>query len=519
MAITSTDKGWLEVNDEICRILGYTRNELLGKTWVDITHPDDLAADVAQFERIMAGEFDHHSMDKRFIRKDGQIIDGTISVSCVRRPDGQIDYFVVMLQDVTQRKHAEAALRESEQRLRLLGDNLPDSAVLQFTRENDGTPRFLYFSAGIESLCGVKVEDVLKDANVLFAQVTPESVGAFMETERLATTHFTVFDVEYMIRRSDGKERWMRVRSRPRRLDSGQIVWDGVQTDITAIKQAEQEIKSLNESLEQRVEERTAELERVEQQKRQLAEILEASPDLVGMADPEGRVLYLNQAFSKALGRSPERELLRIVDCHPTEANRLIQEEGLPTAARAGVWRGETEIVAHDGRLIPVSQLILAHTNSQGLLDYYSTIMRDMTERNQIEEELRTKSGRLTQANVDLARASRLKDEFLASMSHELRTPLTGILTMSETLQEQVYGILNQDQNRAVRDIEECGRHLLALINDILDVAKIEAGKIELCPLRFWSSNCASHRCGWLSTRPTRKTSRFLSPEMKPSRC
>ena len=90
------------------------------------------------------------------------------------------------------------------------------------------------------------------------------------------------------------------------------------------------------------------------------------------------------------------------------------------------------------------------------------------------------RTSELVAANAELARAARLKDEFLASMSHELRTPLNGILTMSESLQEQVYGSLNAAQGRALRDIEECGRHLLALINDILDVAKIEAGKIEL---------------------------------------
>src|SRR3954453_11916297 len=70
MAITSPAKGCLEVNDEICRILGYTRQDLLRKTWAEITHPDDLAADVAQFDRVMAGEIDGYAMDKRWIRKD-----------------------------------------------------------------------------------------------------------------------------------------------------------------------------------------------------------------------------------------------------------------------------------------------------------------------------------------------------------------------------------------------------------------------------------------------------------------
>ena len=208
--------------------------------------------------------------------------------------------------------------------------------------------------------------------------------------------------------------------------------------------------------------------------------MLEASPDFVGMADPEGRVFYLNRAFSEDLGRSPEREPLTVPDCHPAGTVRVIHDEGFPTAARAGVWRGETEFLTHQGQSIPVSQLILGHSNPEGKLEFYSTIMRDISERKQMELALRRRGEELAAANAELAGAARLKDEFLASMSHELRTPLNGILGMSEGLQEQVYGPLNAKQLRAVKDVEECGRHLLALINDILDVAKIEAGKVEL---------------------------------------
>ncbi|WP_165235406.1 ATP-binding protein [Aquisphaera insulae] len=117
MAITSPTKGCLEVNDEICRILGYTRHELLRKTWAEMTHPDDLAADVAQFDRVMAGEVDGYTMDKRWIRKDGRTIDTTISLNCLRREDGSVDYFVALLQDITEKKRAGEALRRSEARL------------------------------------------------------------------------------------------------------------------------------------------------------------------------------------------------------------------------------------------------------------------------------------------------------------------------------------------------------------------------------------------------------------------
>jgi len=119
MAITSPSKGILEVNDEICRILGYGRDELLKMTWPEITHPEDVAADVINFARVMSGEVDGYAIDKRWIRKDGRIIDTTISVKCVRSEDGSVDYFVALLDDITERKQAEGALRESEERLDL----------------------------------------------------------------------------------------------------------------------------------------------------------------------------------------------------------------------------------------------------------------------------------------------------------------------------------------------------------------------------------------------------------------
>jgi PAS domain S-box-containing protein len=121
MAITSPSKGCLEVNDKVCEILGYERGELLQMTWAQITHPDDLAADVASFNQVLAGKIDAYAIDKRFIRKDGQVIDATISVRCLRLTDGSVDHFVALLQDITERKRAEEALRraheQSEQRV------------------------------------------------------------------------------------------------------------------------------------------------------------------------------------------------------------------------------------------------------------------------------------------------------------------------------------------------------------------------------------------------------------------
>ncbi len=107
IAITSPAKGWIEVNDRICSLLGYAREELMRKTWVEMTHPDDLSADLRQFERVLAGEIDQYQLEKRFLHKSGKVIWIGLSVGCVRKADRLVDYFIALLEDITERKQIE----------------------------------------------------------------------------------------------------------------------------------------------------------------------------------------------------------------------------------------------------------------------------------------------------------------------------------------------------------------------------------------------------------------------------
>ena len=112
MAATSPEKEWLEVNDALCEILGYTRDELKHMTWPDLTHPDDLAASLIEFDRILKGEIDEFSAENRFVRKDGSIVHVRRSPRAVRKADGSLDYVVVWIDDITQRKQDEQQIQQ-----------------------------------------------------------------------------------------------------------------------------------------------------------------------------------------------------------------------------------------------------------------------------------------------------------------------------------------------------------------------------------------------------------------------
>lgn len=211
-----------------------------------------------------------------------------------------------------------------------------------------------------------------------------------------------------------------------------------------------------------------------------LLAILENSLDFIAMADAEGRIDFLNRAARTMLGLGEDyRERGLMIDiAHPAWANELLMETALPTAAREGIWSGETALRHAQGFDIPVFQVIVAHRDGRGEVMHYSTVIHDLTERKRAESDLII-------AKEAAERASRAKSEFLSSMSHELRTPMNAILGFAQLLQQDPVDRLTEGQKESVEQITAAGWHLLKLINDVLDLAKIEAGKfdVQLNPL------------------------------------
>jgi predicted ATPase/signal transduction histidine kinase len=141
------------------------------------------------------------------------------------------------------------------------------------------------------------------------------------------------------------------------------------------------------------------------------------------------------------------------------------------------LWEGR--VILNSGTIKWIKSASRPELQADGAI-VWDGVMLDVTERKQSQFDLNLTNERLELTVAELQQATRLKDEFLATMSHELRTPLNAILGMSEALQEEIFGAINARQLNAVSTIEQSGEHLLSLINDILDVSKIAAGKLEL---------------------------------------
>ena len=235
------DRRHVFVNRRVAEVIGYTQEEIigLGADFVrDLMHPDDVA-NLAQYERELAALADDATLrhEYRLRHRDGRWR-WLLSLESVFRRDsnGRLLQIIGTGTDITERKHAEEAQRESERQLRSIADNLPGSAVFRFAKEPDGERHFLSLSGGIREINGVLVEDLLRNARNILDLVPAEHREQLLRVLDRSEREFVDLDLELPMHRPDGKLRWLHLRSRPHRQTSGRIVWDGVVTDITRAK-------------------------------------------------------------------------------------------------------------------------------------------------------------------------------------------------------------------------------------------------------------------------------------------
>jgi PAS domain S-box-containing protein len=293
IAITSPEKGWIEVNDKICSMMGYSRDELLRTTWAELTHPEDLVADVEQFNQVLAGHIDSYSMDKRFFRKNGEVLWASIAVGCVRDSGGMVKYIVALGLDITERKRVEKVLQESEARYRELAESISD---VFFAMDRD--LRYTYWNKASEKLTGIAAKDAIgKSLSELF----PDEAGAraarfYLEVLRTQQPRNFVNDYRF-----DGKDFFFEISAYPSSAGLSVFV-----KDITEHKRMEEELRISRDKLEMRVQERTKELEAVNEALR--AENEERLRAEIELRESENRLRELSTALLSTQER--ERKLI-----------------------------------------------------------------------------------------------------------------------------------------------------------------------------------------------------------------
>jgi PAS domain S-box-containing protein len=220
---------------------------------------------------------------------------------------------------------------------------------------------------------------------------------------------------------------------------------------------------------------------------RRLGELLESAPDAILELDPEGRIVLLNRMAEQLFGYTREEMLAQTVDALVPEALRGAHKGHRARYHSHPVTRPmgsglKLEARRKDGSHFPVEISLSSVKSGDGFR--VTAIIRDITERREMESRLRATEekyiGELELRNREAERANQLKTEFLGNMSHELRSPLHTVIGFAELLAEEREGPLNEKQRRFVGHIKTDSLHLLDLINDLLDLSKVEAGRLEL---------------------------------------
>jgi PAS domain S-box-containing protein len=360
------------------------------------------------------------------------------------------------------RIQTEAALRESQGRLQSILDH---TSALVYIKDLQG--RYVLANKALASVYKFSVDEVVgkKPKDLLdFPEFNQHEQNDRMVLEKKEPI---TFEEQHTIQEITNT--FLTVKF-PIKNEQGEIIaLCGISTDITSQKAGKDQLRLMSHMVEQ-------------------------SPAFVVLTDPEGNIEYVNRKFTEELGYQPEEVIgknPRILKSGYT--SREEYQNLWQTIKNGKEWRGEFRNRRKDGTLLWESALISPMFNTQGETTHFLAIKENITSRKEaefelvrlnqsLEERVNQRTIELHEANKALEKASKLKDEFLASMSHELRTPLTGVLGLSEAMQKGVYGNLNEKQVTILQTIEEGGRHLLNLINDILDLSKIEAGKMELEP-------------------------------------
>lgn len=451
--VVGPNGNFLEDNLSWRNFTGQSLEESVTGKWLEVIHSDDrqLATQTWETARTTLSRYE---VECRLRRSDGEYRYMQVRSTPILEADGSVRAWVNICNDIHERKVAELKLKQSEERYRCL---VSATSVFIWTAPPNGTA--VQDNVGWRNFTGQTWEEY--EGEGWLDAIHPEDRELMGQAWEDAVNRGSLFVHEYRLRRYDGKYCYMISRGVPvLELDNSIREWIGTCSNIH-----EQKVAALA-------------LQRSEARFRSL---VEATSQIVWTTDAEGKFVTDQPQWCAFTGQTLEQALgwgwLNAI--HPEEQQSASDNWSVALTNRT-VYESETRIRRYDGEYRYLSVRGVPIIGAEGEICEWVGTNTDITERKQAELAL-------ARAKEVAEAANRTKSEFLANMNHELRTPLNGILGYAQILQRDPTTTAKQQKGLGV--IYQCGSHLLTLINDILDLSKLEVQKMDLYPQDFHFAN------------------------------
>ncbi len=445
------DAATLEVtgSDELFRIFGVGRDEANLDAFAAAVHPDDREYDLAHIRRGLE-QGQSWDIEHRLLDREGKVKHVRAAGEATLKEDGQVESLFGTVQDISERKRVEEALRESEERVGAIVNNVADCVVTI-----DEESRIHSFNPAAERTFGYDKDEVIgKSVTILMEQPTRSQHELYFERYLRTGKARTIGTGarEITARHKEGSGVPLEIRVSEMTVD-GRRMFVGAMRDITERKRAEEALRESEAQLAEA--QNLANLGRWEWDLREGVNLCSAEKAAMLGLPPQACVLSEDDFL--AFVHPDDREELR------SRFARFLKD--------GQSYEMDYRIIRQDGKTCTLHERTKAVTDGQGRVTHIIGTVQDITERKRAEEQLRL-------ALMDAEQANQAKSDFLATMSHELRTPLNAIIGFSDMIEGQFFGALGSEKYREyARDIQKSSKHLLALVNDILDLSAIEAGK------------------------------------------